>query len=37
MEKKNGRTEIAELGEFGLIDRLMADVEPKNETTLLGW
>ncbi|WP_297604481.1 thiamine-phosphate kinase [uncultured Alistipes sp.] len=36
MEKKNGRTEIAELGEFGLIDRLMADVEPKNETTLLG-
>ena len=36
MEKKNGRTEIAELGEFGLIDRLMADVEPKNGTTLLG-
>ena len=36
MEKRNGRTEIAELGEFGLIDRLMADVEPKNETTLLG-
>lgn len=36
MEKKNGRTEIAELGEFGLVDRLMADVEPKNETTLLG-
>lgn len=37
MEKKNGRTEIAELGEFGLIDRLMSDVETKNETTLLGW
>ncbi len=36
MEKKNGRTVIAELGEFCLIDRLMADVEPKNETTLLG-
>ena len=36
MEKKNGRTEIAELGEFGLIDRLMSDVETKNETTLLG-
>ena len=36
MEKKNGRTEIAELGEFGLIDRLMSDVETRNETTLLG-
>lgn len=37
MEKKNGRTEIAELGEFGLIDHLMTDQTPKNETTLIGW
>jgi len=36
MEKKNGRTEIASLGEFGLIDRLMQRTDPRNETTLLG-
>jgi len=35
MEKKNGRTEIASLGEFGLIDRLMRDTEPRNASTLL--
>lgn len=37
MKKKSGRTEIAELGEFGLIDRLMADQKPKNAATLIGW
>lgn len=39
MEQKQankGRTEIATLGEFGLIDHLMADTTPKNKTTLLG-
>ncbi len=36
MEKINGRTEIASLGEFGLIDRLMQQTEPHNATTLLG-
>lgn len=39
MEQKQankGRTEIATLGEFGLIDHLMADTAPKNKTTLLG-
>ncbi len=36
MEKKNGRTEIASLGEFGLIDRLMQQTDPRNESTLLG-
>lgn len=35
-EKIKGRTEIATLGEFGLIDRLMADVTPKNKSTLIG-
>ena len=35
MESKNGRTEIATLGEFGLIDRLMQGTEPHNATTLL--
>jgi len=33
-EKK--RTEIAELGEFGLIDRLTRDFAPKNPSTLSG-
>lgn len=33
-EKK--RTEIAELGEFGLIDRLTRDFAPKNASTLKG-
>lgn len=33
---KKGRTEIATLGEFGLIDHLMADVKPQNKTTLQG-
>lgn len=37
MERKNERTEIAELGEFGLIDRLMTGEEPKRGTTLVGW
>lgn len=36
MERKNERTEIASLGEFGLIDRLMRDTEPRNAATLLG-
>ncbi len=35
-EAKKGRTEIASLGEFGLIDRLMQGTEPKRESTLLG-
>lgn len=30
------RTELASLGEFGLIDRLSADVEIKNQTTIKG-
>lgn len=30
------RTEIAELGEFGLIDRLVAEIKPANPTTVLG-
>lgn len=30
------RTEIAELGEFGLIDRLTKDIKPVNPTTVLG-
>ena len=39
MEQKQankGRTEIATLGEFGLIDHLMVDTAPKNKSTLLG-
>lgn len=35
MEKKQ-RTEIAELGQFGLIDRLTRDFAPKDPTTLTG-
>ncbi len=31
-----GRTEIAELGEFGLIDRLTAKFENKNKSTICG-
>ena len=31
-----GRTEIAELGEFGLIDRLTAKFEKKNSSTIRG-
>ena len=33
MEKKR-RTEIAELGEFGLIDLLTSEFEPTNDSTL---
>lgn len=33
---KKGRTEIATLGEFGLIDHLMGGVKLKNKTTLVG-
>ena len=33
-EKK--RTEISELGQFGLIDRLTADITPAAATTLKG-
>ncbi len=33
---KNRRTEISELGEFGLIDRLTADFAPQNASTLRG-
>ena len=33
MEKKR-RTEIAELGEFGLIDLLTSGFEPTNDSTL---
>ncbi|MEE1098927.1 MAG: thiamine-phosphate kinase [Alistipes sp.] len=36
MEQKKGRTEIATLGEFGLIDHLMEGVELEKSTTLLG-
>lgn len=35
-EKIKGRTEIATLGEFGLIDHLMADMTPQNKSTLIG-
>ncbi len=35
-QEKKGRTEIATLGEFGLIDHLMGDVKLKNKTTLVG-
>ncbi len=35
-EAKKGRTEIATLGEFGLINHLMKDTEPQNSSTLLG-
>ena len=30
------RTEIAELGEFGLIDHLTTDLKPQNSSTLYG-
>ena len=30
------RTEIAELGEFGLIDRVCAPFEPQQKTTVKG-
>ena len=30
------RTEIAELGEFGLIDRICAPFEPQQKTTVKG-
>ncbi len=33
---KKGRTEIASLGEFGLIDHLMQGCEPHNRSTLIG-
>lgn len=36
MEQKKGRTEIATLGEFGLIDHLMEGVKLEKSTTLLG-
>ena len=32
--EKTRRTEIAELGEFGLIDLLTSGVEPTNDSTL---
>lgn len=35
-EAKKGRTEIATLGEFGLIDHLMQNTSPKNRSTLIG-
>ncbi len=35
MEKKQ-RTEIAELGEFGLIERLTKDIKPANQATVMG-
>ncbi|MBR0394542.1 MAG: thiamine-phosphate kinase, partial [Alistipes sp.] len=35
-EIKNKRTEIAELGEFGLIDRLTAGFKPARKSTLKG-
>lgn len=36
MEQQKKRTEIASLGQFGLIDRLTRDFEPKNPSTLKG-
>lgn len=35
-ETKEKRTEIGEIGEFGLIDKICADFKPVNESTLLG-
>ncbi|MEQ9288197.1 MAG: thiamine-phosphate kinase [Cyclobacteriaceae bacterium] len=35
-ETKEKRTEIGEIGEFGLIDKLCADFKPVNESTLMG-
>ena len=32
----NKRTEISELGEFGLIDHLTKDLKPQNSSTLYG-
>jgi len=34
--EKTGRTELSELGEFGLIDVLTKDIELKNKTTVMG-
>src|SRR6056297_902056 len=36
MEKKKRQTQISELGEFGLIDRLTKSIELKNSSTLQG-
>ncbi len=36
MEEKQGRTEISELGEFGLIKYLTKNIELKNETSKVG-
>jgi thiamine-monophosphate kinase len=35
-QKTQKRTEISDLGEFGLIDRLTADIKPKEPSTLKG-
>jgi len=35
-EEKQGRTELSELGEFGLIDRLSKDITPKHTGTVKG-
>ena len=34
--EQNKRTQIAELGEFGLIDKLTGAFAPRNRTTLRG-
>ena len=36
MEKKDVRTEISELGEFGLINHLTKDIKHKNNETIVG-
>ena len=36
MDKKDVRTEISELGEFGLISHLTKDIKPKNNETIVG-
>ena len=36
MDKKEVRTEISELGEFGLINHLTKDIKPKNKETIIG-
>lgn len=36
MNKENNKTNISELGEFGLIDRLTKDIKIKNDSTVLG-
>lgn len=36
MDKKEKRTELSDLGEFGLIDHILSTVEIKNDSSILG-